>query len=618
MPPLYCWLYFSAKKRTSPPLFFQSFFNHFPLRSRHCRHGLCAGLLLFCLFVSPAFGHPDLILNINGELTDAERNNISSYLSLNRIEDSKQLSTNVFKRLYRKAEREATKALEPFGYYAPTINLSKKELEGGKWQVDLEVQPGEPIRIQNIAITYHGPGANDDKLLKAIDLFPLQKGDALNHPLYAQGKQQLISKALESGYPKASFGTSRVEVQKKNLSAAITIDIETGPLYLIGKLEFQADFMNHELLQKITPIQEGAPFSPKALTRMRQSLYNAGYFSQVDISYDLDRAEPVTNKVPITIALTQNLAHKYGIGLGYGTDTGPRGTLEYTNRYLNHYGHQLDLQFQPSQIKTNFGGTYSIPIGDPKKDTFSLSGLYETESYENTETETINATISRDYYRGWGELSYSLQYLHENYDTGSIIDSDRSSFFIPGVKTTLFWANDRISTDRGLRISAKIIGSEKSALGDADFLQATFNAKGIYRFWEDWRFIGRAEIGTTLVDDIYSIPPSLRFYAGGDQSVRGYAYKEISPTDDKGNLLGGKDMLTYSLELERRLYKAWSGAVFYDSGTTMNSFTDCTMHSGAGVGLRWSGIFGQVRLDLAKALDKSGSWRIHFTLGADL
>jgi len=584
----------------------------------HYWHTFFVCQLHFFLLLSSAYAHPNLELNINGELTDAERQNISSYLSLNRIEDNEQLSANVFKRLYSKAQGEAAKALEPFGYYTPEISISKKELEAGKWLVDLAVQPGKPVLVQSVAITYEGPGAKDEKLLEASSQFPLQRGDALNHPLYAQGKQKLISKALENGYPKASFRTSRVTVQKKNLSAAIEINIDTGPLYLIGELQFQADFINHKLLRKITPIQKGAPFSPKALTRMRQSLYNAGYFSKVDISYDLDQAEPTTNKVPITIVLTQNLAHKYGIGLGYGTDTGPRGTLEYTNRYLNSYGHQLDLQFQPSQRKTNLGGTYSIPIGDPKKDKFSLSGLYETETYENTETETINATISRDYYRGWGELSYSLQYLHENYDTGSAVDSDRSSFFIPGVKTTLFWADDRISTDQGIRISAEIIGSEKGMLGDADFLQGTLSAKGIYRFLEDWRVIGRAEIGTTLVDDIYSIPPSLRFYTGGDQSVRGYAYKEISPTDTEGNLVGGKDMLTYSIELERKLYKAWSGAAFYDSGTTMNSFSDFTMHSGAGVGLRWSGIFGQVRLDLAKALDESGSWRIHFTLGADL
>ena len=117
---------------------------------------------------------------------------------------------------------------------------------------------------------------------------------------------------------------------------------------------------------------------------------------------------------------------------------------------------------------------------------------------------------------------------------------------------------------------------------------------------------------------MYAIPPSLRFYAGGDQSVRGYGYKKISPADDEGNLVGGKNLLTYSLEVERSLYDQWSGAVFYDSGMVSDTLAGSTIHSGAGVGLRWNGIFGQIRLDLAKALDENGSWRIHFTMGADL
>lgn len=77
-------------------------------------------------------------------------------------------------------------------------------------------------------------------------------------------------------------------------------------------------------------------------------------------------------------------------------------------------------------------------------------------------------------------------------------------------------------------------------------------------------------------------------------------------------------MLTYSVELERTLFDAWSGAIFYDSGTAMNSFSNIKLHSGAGIGVRWSGVFGQIRLDLARALDEEGSWRIHFTMGADL
>lgn len=579
---------------------------------------LCGGvLLLFLLAPHFAGAHPLLALSIEGDLSEIQRQNVRSFLSLARLSDNEPLDAAVFQRLYGKARKEAAKALEPFGYYAPTIDLSHQRNPQGIWQVGLRIDTGEPVLVSGVDIALQGEGADDQRLLAAIQEFPLGREAIFDHGLYEQGKERLITLAMDNGYHRAVYRSSRVAVSKKQRTAAIHLELDTGRRYLIGPLRFEADFIDHDLLRKITPIHEGEPYSPKALTLVRQSLFNAGYFASVDVHADFDQAEPVSNKVPITILLTPNLVHKYGIGLGYGTDTGARGTLEYTNRHVNRFGHQLDLQTQPAQRKSNFGGVYTIPIGDPKKDRLSLSGRYQTEEYDNTLTDTLNATISHDHFRNRGEFSTYFRFLDENYDTGSQDDSNHTRFLIPGIKGALIWADDRIATTRGLRLTATVLGSSDSLLADADFVQTTLQAKGIYSFGEQWRLIGRSEIGTTLVDDIYSIPPSLRFYAGGDQSVRGYGYKKIAPSDDEGNLLGGKNLLTYSLEVERTLYEQWSGAVFYDSGMVSDTFTG-TMHSGAGVGLRWNGIFGQIRLDLAKSLDENGSWRIHFTMGADL
>ncbi len=584
------------------------------------RDSLLTLCLLLTLLLGPcsAAAHPQLNITIDGDITESQRQNVRSFLSLARVADTEQLSETVLQRLYGKAAKEAAKALEPFGYYAPTITLSKNRSPQGIWQVTLTLQTGEPVVISEIDITVSGEGRDDTLLRAAIQDFPLGRGAIFDHRLYEKGKDQLVAIALDNGYQRAGFRSSRVAVSKKHRTAAIRLELVTGLRYLIGPLRFDADFIDHDLLKKITPVHEGDPFSPKALTRMRQSLYNAGYFTSVDINSDLDQVLPGSNKVPITIVLTPNLAHKYGIGLGYGTDTGARGTLEYTNRHINRFGHQLDIQGQPAQRKSNFGGVYTIPIGDPKRDRLSLTGRYQTEEYDNTRTDTLNATISHDHFRGWGEFSTYFRFLDENYDTGTEADTDHTRFLIPGIKGALVWADDRIATTRGIRLAATVMGSKEDVLANADFLQTTLQAKGIYTFWEQWRLVGRSEIGTTLVDDIYAIPPSLRFYAGGDQSVRGYGYKKIAPTDDEGNLLGGKNLLTYSLEVERNLIEQWSGAVFYDSGTVSDTFAGGTMHSGAGVGLRWNGIFGQIRLDLAKALDEKGSWRIHFTMGADL
>jgi len=606
-------LLFTEQKR---PLSFRVW-RHRPLSALLPPAGrlfLAALFLAICAATHPAAAQPAIVVDISGDLDEQQILNIRSHLSLTRFPDSETPSEAIFNRLYNKARQETAKALEPFGYYTPEITTAQ-HLEGGIRRVEIKVAKALPVLVTEVVITLSGAGEHDTHLNEAVRQFPVRQGDVLDHRVYEDSKDRLVTIALDNGYHQATFRNNRVEVSRKTRSALMRLNLETGPRYLVGPLTFATDSIDHDFLHKISPVREGDPFSPRALTRLRQSLFNAGYFKTVDLEYDLDHA--ADGKVPIRVALTPNPAHKYGIGLGYGTDTGIRGTLEYANRYINRFGHQLDLHIQPAQWKGTFGGTYTIPIGDPKKDRIALTAKYETEEFDNTDIRTLNATVSHDHFREWGEYSTYIQLLDERYTIGPE-KTHQANLIVPGFKGSVFWADDRITTSRGIRVTATVIGSEKNVLADASFLQSTLRAKAIYSFFDQWRLLGRGEVGATLVNDISSLPPTLRYYAGGDQSVRGYGYKKIGPVDANGNVVGGKNLLTCSMELERTLFDAWSGAIFYDSGAVTNDFTHLPFRSGAGVGVRWNGVFGQIRLDLAKGLDEGGSWRIHFTMGADL
>jgi Outer membrane protein len=571
-------------------------------------------LLTVCAGAYPAVAQPSVMVEISGDLNEQEMLNIRSHLSLAKLPDNDAIPEVIFNRLYRKARQETAKALEPFGYYTPEITTTTR-MEGSLRHVEIKVAKALPVLVADVTITLSGPGEHDAQLNEAIRQFPVRQGDVLNHQAYENSKDRLIAIAMGNGYYRATFRNSRVEISRKAHSASIHLNLDSGPRYLVGPLTFATDSIDHDLLRRISPVREGDPFSPRALTRLRQSLFNVGYFKTVELEYDLDHA--VDSKVPINVTLVPNLAHKYGIGLGYGTDTGVRGTLEYTNRYINRFGHQLVLHLQPAQRKSNFGTTYTIPIDDPQKGRIALTAKYETEEFDDTDIQTLNATVSHDHFLEWGEYSTYIQFLDERYSTGPE-NTSQANLIIPGVKGSVFWADDRVTTKRGIRFTATVIGSEKNVLADTSFLQATLRTKAIYSFSDQWRLLGRGEIGTTIVDDIYRLPPTLRYYTGGDQSVRGYGYKKISPVNANGNVIGGKNLLTYSVELERTLFDAWSGAIFYDSGDVTNDFAKITLRSGAGVGVRWNGVFGQVRLDIAKALDEERSWRLHFTIGADL
>jgi len=171
---------------------------------------------------------------------------------------------------------------------------------------------------------------------------------------------------------------------------------------------------------------------------------------------------------------------------------------------------------------------------------------------------------------------------------------------------------------RGSRIGVDLLGSADALGSDVSFLQARLAGKWVHRVSDAGRVILRGEVGSTLVDTVEDLPASKRFYAGGDQSIRGYGFEELGPTDASGNVVGGKYLLVGSVEYERRLFGKWGAAVFYDAGNAFNAIDEGFNH-GTGIGLRWNSPVGPVRIDLAVALSKPGDpLRLHFVIGPDL
>lgn len=572
-------------------------------------------VIVYTVTLSPAAAQQSKIIDVTvSGIDDPLLANVLSGLCLFLQQNNERMTDSMVRKCYDMSEEDIKKTLEPFGYYSPVIDKTLTR-DGSMWKAAYRISPGDPVRITELEILLEGDGKEEPQLAEIISHFPLQQGDILDHQLYEQGKKKLSAIAVADGYRDAVFSRSIVQVDRQKYTARILLTLDTGPRYLFGKTTFVADFMNEGLLQRMLPYAEGDSFSPRKIIQMRQVFLNSDYFSKVDVK--TGDVIPGTSTVPVSISLSPKNPNKYGLGIGYGTDTGVRGSLEWTNRLLNQYGHQLNIQLQPSERKSNFGMVYTIPIRDPLRDRLALLGKWETEDYDNTKTEARNVSISYDHIKDIGDYSIYLEYLDEDYEVG--LDNGHAILLHPGIKSTWRLADDRLRTKNGISATLNLTGSSEEVVSNATFLQASLYSKAILTFFEKWRLIGRFQIGGTLVDTLSDLPPSLRFYAGGDQSVRGYAYKSIGPTDSEGNVVGAKHLVVYSVEVERQLFGNWSGALFFDSGDAPDALTDLNMKKGAGVGVRWNAPFGQVRLDVAKAIsEEDNSWRIHFTVGADL
>jgi translocation and assembly module TamA len=407
---------------------------------------------------------------------------------------------------------------------------------------------------------------------------------------------------------------SEVRVDLASYTATIAVHYETGPRYLFGPTIFRQDALNPSLLRGFVTWHEGEPLNSNELLSLQNALAETPYFSRVEVAPD--REDAVGVEVPILVNLLPSKPWRFRFGIGYGTDTGPRGTLDAQFRRINRSGHRAELNVIGSSLEQSATGKYIIPGAYPRTDALTFTAGYarlQPTTY-NTQSAFAGADYSLAVGKRWRE-SFFLSFARDVFTVG--LDAGTSRLLTPGVNSTLVVADDRIDTRNGYRVQVRVTGASSAVGSTASFGQILASGKRIFSLTHSDRFIARADIGWMTTPDFHALPPRVRFFAGGDVSVRGYKYQSIGETDAAGNVIGGKTLETASLEFEHRFLPKWGGAVFFDAGNALNSFTS-TLKKGAGVGVRWISPIGPVRLDGAYALDSPRGFRVHVNIGPDL
>ncbi len=563
---------------------------------------------------APANGNGVLTVTVEG-LDDPLRDNVLALLEINRFAGKPAPEDIRLRWLHARAEREIRQALEPFGYYEPTIEATLESTASG-WEARYRVQAGRPLLIALMDVRVLGEGKHDPVFQKLLDHLPLKKGETLNQPQYEQIKSSLESLATERGYFEAQFVNRAILVDLQAYTATIQLHYDTGPRYRFGDVTFQQNFLAPELLNRYPRFKPGDAYDARQLLKLQGDLGGSTYFSQVEVNAP-PNAE--TDVAPVEVGLEPNRQHRYSAGLGYGTDTGARGRFKVEQRWVNPSGHHYTAELQFSEIKSLAGVRYLIPGEDPVTDEYAIFAGYVQQNYNDLDYETWTLGGGWQMQDGQWLKNYHLNFESEQYQTSS--DSTANSLLlIPGLNWTWIDADDRLHPKRGLLFGFGLRGATTALLSDINFLQGTVNLKGVYALNDDHRFIARGDFGTTLMTEEFAdLPTSLRFFAGGDASVRGYAYNSIGPTDDEDKVIGGKNLLVGSLEYEHRVWGDWSVAAFVDSGDAFDGLSP-ELKTGAGLGVRWRSPVGPVRVDFASGLDQppGDTFRFSLSIGPDL
>ncbi len=543
---------------------------------------------------------------------NAVYDNVMARLKIFLHRNSSRLSEFEIRRLHNEAKGDIESALAPFGYYAPTIDASLEQ-RGGSWHALYVVVPGKTVLVKKVHVAIEGPGQAEFVALGKG--FPLAVGAVLDQGLYEKGKKQLLRSVLKNGFLEAHFSRHELRVDRSRNEAEIVLILNTGPQFLFGRTTSEQEIVTPELLARYLPYKAGDPWSPAKVQELQKVLYRTDFFSRVSVRGDVDHAEDLQIPVSVDLESPEHL-NRYGFGLGYATDTGARGQLEWRNRLLNTLGHKARGTLQVGERENAFTFLYDIPRANPQFDSYVLSSSYHDQSWDDTQTRLLTAGVSLEHAGPAVHYGGSLEIRDEQYDVG--ITSGSSGLLMPGANLSLIWADNLLHTRNGLQVGVNLNGAAEAAGSDATFLQATGTGKLIFTPFDPWRLIGRGALGATLVDAIDDLPPSLRYYAGGDQSIRGFGYKELGTRDASGSVVGGRYLVVGSVELERLINERWSIAAFFDVGNAMDDVA-IDFEKGAGMGCRFRLPFGQVRVDLASALSEDGyPLRLHLSVGGDL
>jgi translocation and assembly module TamA len=547
---------------------------------------------------------------ITGEL---ERN-VRAVMELARAASDGKIPRSQIERLYQRAETDIRVALEPFGYYRPSIDKSLHR-EEDRWTARYLIDPGSPIRIRTVSLTLAGPGAEAPEFKAMAARFPVHQGDTLRHYRYEAGKLALLGVAADSGYLDATFDSSAVAVDRDAGLADVTVRFSTGPRFRFGPVRFEQTVLDESLLRTRVPFKQGEPWRQDRVDQLQASLAEDPYFSRVEVMPI--RSEAIDLEVPIRVVLEPRRALAYEVGAGYGTDTGPRGRATGSFRRINRRGHTAEAEAIVATRQQSFSATYRIPaVGHPTGTLLIQAGYARVDPLTSTSnTLTAGARLLRRRI-GWRE-AVSLVYQRESFIVG--VDSGVSNLLIAGAGWDRTRTNDRIYPTRGLRTKLDLKGSLAGLVGRSSFFQIRATAKTVYGVGPNLRLLARVELGHTATKAFHDLPPTLRFFAGGDQSVRGYDYQEIGPRDSLGNVVGGPALAVGSIELDLRVLPRWAVAAFADGGNATTGLNLDNITQSAGLGIRFLAPVGVVRLDLAFGLSQPRSpFRLHVSIGPDL
>jgi translocation and assembly module TamA len=542
-------------------------------------------------------------------------------------------------RLVAAAPAQARALLETEGYYASEVRVTRTSPAGGLPLVQLRVEPGPRTVVDDVEIEVTGDlhdaaqagDADAVRTLAALrQRWSLRPGEPLRAAAWNDAKKAALQSVRAAGWAAATWSRTEARIDADAHRAQLRLAANSGPRYRLGAITVDGlQRYSEEDVRRLAEFGPGQPYTAQALRDYQDRLQKANLFESVVVEID---PEPATHEAaPVHVRVKEIQAQQATVGLGYADNNGFRVTLEHTNRKL--FGNQWTAKnkFELGPLLQKWTGEFtSRPLDDLYRN-FGY-GEYERErsADEWRTTWTTRAGRRKDTKRI--DRAWYAEWTHSRVDTAAgTEDADALSL-------NYYWAwrhvDDVLIPTDGITLSAQ--GGAGHAVGHHLEEQGIVEGRGPFAraqarlLWykpfpaddavvQRWYLTTRVEAGEVFARDDVSVPDSLLFRAGGDESVRGYEYRTLGPVVN-GVVTSGRMLATASVEIARpispkRPQFLW--AAFIDAGNAANRWHELHPALGYGVGLRWRSPIGSMRVDVAYGQDVHKT-RVHVSVGVVL
>jgi len=516
-------------------------------------------------------------------------------------------------RLQRQSELTARDLLATEGYFSPQVD-SVVERSGGDWRVTYRVDPGARTRVRSVKLAFGGAlqtRADAASLRGRVERsFTLKQGMPFRQADWEAAKLAVLRPLLAGAYPAARIEASEARIDPAAQAADLTLTLDSGPAFFYGQPAISGSRRYPEsIIRNLNPVSPGKPVRQQDLLDYQTALESSGYYAQAAVRIEPDPA--LAAAVPLQVEVVERPEKRLSVGAGISTDTGARVQASWLDRDILDRGMRLKLDARLETTRQTGAAELAWPR-TTKGYEHSLGVQLKQEDIKGQETRSTVFAAKRSRTRGQIESTLSLQYQTEQQSIADVLDV-RNQALTANYAWTQRTVGRAFYPRRGHVLSLQGGGAAEALLSDTSFIRLYGRHTQYFQAGGNGRLVLRGEFGSVLAESRDGIPTDFLFRAGGDNSVRGYAYQSLGRTLT-GGVASVRYLATGSVEYNYFFDRDWGMALFVDAGNAADSPGALSPVFGYGVGARYRSPVGPVNLDLAYG-EATSKFRLHFSLG---